>query len=61
MNERNSSKSLCYVVRVHYVTDEEDSGEDEDIMTRTTLKRQSQQIIDQKTKRKAFRKKKTKK
>ena len=42
-------------------TDEEDSGEDEDLPTRTTIKRQAQQLVDAKTKRKQGKRKKGKK
>ena len=44
------------------VADEEESGEDEDVLTRLTIKRQSQQIIETKTRRSrpGKRKKKTK-
>ena len=43
------------------ITDDEDSGEDEDIVSRNNIKRQAQQLVDSKTRRKAGRKKKTKK
>ena len=43
------------------VTDEDDSGEDEDIPNRNSIKKQSQQIMDAKTRRRpGKRKKKTK-
>ena len=38
--------------------DEDDSGEDEDVLSRQNIKRQAQQIVDTKTKRKTVRKKK---
>ncbi len=46
--------SCCYL--------DEDSGEDEaDIMTRNTIKRQAQQVLEQRNRRKVTKRKKTKK
>lgn len=42
-------------------SDDEDSGEDEDIPTRQNIKRQAQQLIDAKNRRKVAKRKKTKK
>ncbi|XP_040202460.1 outer dynein arm-docking complex subunit 3 isoform X2 [Rana temporaria] len=51
--------SLPAPTKEHSFEDEEDSGEDEgDVVTRAALKRQSQQIIESKTKRKSRPKKK---
>ena len=43
-------------------SDDEDSGEDEgDIMTRNTIKRQAQQVLEQRNRRKVTKRKKPKK
>ena len=41
-----------------FISDDEDSGEDEDIPTRNAIKKQSQQIVDAKTRRRPGKRKK---
>ena len=45
-------------ILIYILSDDEDSGEDLDVMSRGQLKKQAQQLIDQKTKRRAATKKK---
>lgn len=42
--------SFLYISIPFVVIDDEDSGEDEDFLSRTAIKRVSQQIVDSKTK-----------
>ena len=41
-----------------YFTDDEESGEDEDVLSRNAIKRYSQQLVDSKTKKHKTRKNK---
>ena len=51
---------ITFIITYFY-PDEEDSGEDEDVLTRQNIKRQAQQLVDAKNRRKVAKRKKTKK
>jgi len=59
--QNNTRVKLPTMQKDNMYDDDEDSGEDEDILTRANLKRQAQQLVDAKNRRKVTRKKKTKK
>lgn len=49
---------ILFFTFLFFSLDDEDSGEDEDIPTRNVLKKQSQQIIESKTRRRPGKRKK---
>lgn len=40
----------CHITKLFSSADDDDSGEDEDFLSRNAIKRSSQQIVDSKTK-----------
>ena len=53
-------KLLTHLVFIKSFSDDDDSGEDEDFMSRNAIKKNSQQIVDMKTKKHKIRPRKTK-